>query len=212
MGSKTESKPLVTDYFIGCTSFLNKNTLYQKGVKETILDNMVIEIDTREKKIDHIINYFDKGNNKVQYEIKKLDIGDYSYHINPNKYVPYGFYANNVFTIDRKQNTDELVSNMISDRDRFEKELLKAHDKRMYFVLLIEDIEYLNNLHKGKYKSQANKESVLGSYNSFMISYDIKTLACSQEFTAKQIVNLCRQHMSNELTQGTYATKWRGIK
>lgn len=203
------NKPLVTEYFIGCTSFLSKNILYQKGVKETLLDNMVIEIDTREKKIDHIIDYFNRGNNKVNYEFKKLDIGDYSYHIKKNPYVPNGFFADNIFTIDRKQNTNELVGNLITDRKRFEEELLKAHDKRMYFVLLIEDVEYLNNIHKGKYKSQASKESVLGSLNSFMIHYDIKTLACSQEYTAKQIVNLCRQHMVDELTQGTYTRKWR---
>ena len=52
---------------------------YTESELKKLLDNMVILIDTREKKNDHITNYFDKHD--IKYENKALTCGDYSFYL-----------------------------------------------------------------------------------------------------------------------------------
>jgi diadenosine tetraphosphate (Ap4A) HIT family hydrolase len=80
---------------------------------------IVIIIDTREKKNEHIIEKFKK--NGVEYEHKKLEFGDYSFKIvyDNGEEVDYS----NTFTIERKQDLNELAQNLGVGRERFVKEL-----------------------------------------------------------------------------------------
>ena len=48
-----------------------------------LISSMVILIDTREKKCEHITGYFDRK--KVTYKKKALDFGDYSFMIPRNE-------------------------------------------------------------------------------------------------------------------------------
>lgn len=203
----SKNRLAVKDFLVGCTSFINKNKLYQKGVKSEILENMVILVDTREKKNDHILKYFDRY--KINYEIKKLDVGDYSYYIKPNKYISQGLNAENIFTIDRKQDVNEIVGNIIQDRERFEKELLKASFKKMRFYLLIEEATVFDKILAGDYISKANANSVTNSLITFCDRYNIIPFNVSKNNAAKYIINMCRCNLSNELTEGSYASRWR---
>lgn len=202
-----ENKLAVKDFFIGCTSFINKNKLYQKGVKSKIMENMVILVDTREKKNDHILKYFNRYN--INYEVKKLDVGDYSYYVKPNEFIQYGLNAENMFTIDRKQDVNEIVGNIIQDRERLEKEFMRAYSKRMRFYLLIEEPTILDKILAGDYISKANANSVVNSLITFCDRYNILPFNVSRNNAAKYIINLCRCNLSNEITEGAYASRWR---
>ena len=99
-----------------------------------LISSMVILIDTREKKCEHITNYFDRK--KVVYKKKALDFGDYSFMIPKNEAlsIPRDLYFNRKTCIERKASLEEISGNLTKGRDRFEKEL----------SLLIEKLELPN--------------------------------------------------------------------
>ena len=136
-------------------------------------------------------------------------MGDYSYYIKPNEYVPYGFNAENIFTIDRKQDVDEIVGNLIQDRERLEKELMRGYSKRMRFYLLMEENSLLDRLISGDYRSKANVDSVVNSLLTFTDRYNIIPMQISKKNSPKYIICMCRCNMSIELTESAYTSRWR---
>ena len=76
---------------------------------------MKIWIDSREKKCDHIKAYFDKQG--IEYEIRKLDEGDYQIDGQPN------------LTVDRKKDIQEMYNCVVNDKSRFYKEVRRCNDK-----------------------------------------------------------------------------------
>ena len=80
---------------------------------------MKVIIDSREKKCDHIKAWFDK--NGIEYEVKKLDVGDFMLE------------GNEKISVDRKQNLSELSRNLTnkSDHSRFWKEVRRARGQRL---------------------------------------------------------------------------------
>ena len=64
---------------------------YTEKELKTLLDNIVILVDTREQVNDHIISYFNAK--KKKYKVEKLDQGDYSCYIESNEdTIPLGVY------------------------------------------------------------------------------------------------------------------------
>jgi hypothetical protein len=59
--------------------------------------------DTREKRNEHIKAYFDKHG--IEYEIRKLDVGDYQIEGKPQ------------ISVDRKRNLQELSKNLMNAKD-----------------------------------------------------------------------------------------------
>lgn len=139
-----------------------------KEVNE-LISSMVILVDTREQKCDHILDYFDKK--KINYKKKALDYGDYSFVIpkNENLSIPRDLYFNRKVCIERKGNLEEISGNFTNGRDRFEKELSLAPKTK---VLLIENADY-GDVACGNYTTQYNKKSFIGSLHSFWFKYNI---------------------------------------
>ena len=63
---------------------------------------MIIIVDTREKRNEHILRYFDRHG--IEYRIEKLEIGDY-------------MLDGGAISIDTKRSVDELASNMLNRND-----------------------------------------------------------------------------------------------
>ena len=104
--------------------------------KELLLESMVILIDTREKKIDHITNSFDKAG--IKYKVKALKYGDYSFILTKNLDlgIPRDVSFEGKVVIERKASLEELSTNLTKGRDRIEKEFaLSPYEK----VLLVEN-------------------------------------------------------------------------
>ena len=142
---------------------------YTEKEMEELIQSIVILVDTRERKADHILEYFDKK--KISYKKKSLDYGDYSFMIPANEKlsIPRDLYFSNKIVIERKANLEEISGNLTKERDRFEKELCLAPKTK---VLLIENADY-SDIATGNYNTQYNKKSFWASIHSMWFKYNI---------------------------------------
>lgn len=151
-----------------------KYTYTDKEIKE-LLSTIVIIVDTREKRNEPIINYFNaKG---IDYKYKKLDHGDYSVMLPENHNLGIMRDTYYPISIERKNSIDELAST-IKERTRFENELIRA--QKSNFLLLVEDEGGYANLINGKYRSEYNARALLGSLKSFEIRYNFTSVYVSK--------------------------------
>ena len=137
--------------------------------------------DTREKKNQHIKDYFDRHG--IPYEERKLNVGDYMVD------------GSNI-SVDRKQNLDELSSNLLNrtDRSRFWREVRRAREDKTKLIVLCE--------HGGKIRSIEDVRKWRSEYSNVSgrrlaeeiyrvhISYGVEFLFCSKRSTAKKIIEL----------------------
>ena len=144
---------------------------YTDSEERELLDSIVILVDTREKVNDHITDYFDKHH--IPYKKKALKNGDYSFFVPQNEKL--GIYRDTYFHddifVERKASLEELSGNLSAKRADFEEELAVAKAHKKY--LLIENANY-EDIVNGKYNTQYNKKSYLGSIHSFNHKYDLE--------------------------------------
>ena len=86
---------------------------------------MVIQIDTREQKYDHVAKYFDsKG---IKHVRSKCVVGDYVNLENP------------MVVVDRKQSLQEVAGNVCQQHDRFVREMELAKELGFKMIVLVEE-------------------------------------------------------------------------
>jgi len=95
---------------------------------------LTIQVDSREKAraIKRILEHF--HDNKVNYYISKLWVGDYMSLDNPR------------LVIDRKQNLAEVVSNVTQGHDRFRRELIRAKEAGIKLIILVEHSSLIKSI------------------------------------------------------------------
>ena len=169
---------------------------YSDTEMKNILDSMIIIVDTREQKNQHVLDYLRKK--KVAIKFKGMKTGDYSAMIPKNE--EYGItrdmYLN--AAIERKNGVDELVQS-IKDRSRFENELIRA--SKHPFTLLVEDLEGYQKILNGKYRSQYKPQSLLGSLKTFEVRYNFSTVFINPSATGNYIYHHFH-YMARELLKG----------
>lgn len=136
-----------------------------------LLDSLVVIVDTREQKCTHITDYLkSKG---VEYKSMKLDHGDYTAMIPKSEKLGLmrDLYFNDVISIERKRNLNELSGNFTKDRARFEAEFIRSKGK---MILLVENSSY-EDLIQGRYTTQFNSKSFLASLKAFESRYNFTT-------------------------------------
>lgn len=136
-----------------------------------------ILIDTREKEIKHIVDKLDKHN--IQYEYKKLDVGDYAISTLDNKIIA-------PIRIERKNRLDEIIGNLLDTEsikevvtslgetkkiNRFYRELERSKEQDVKLVILIEDLNYYENMMLGKYRSKIKPNALRGMLMSLEAKY-----------------------------------------
>lgn len=136
---------------------------------DEIVKSMVILIDTREKSMDHLTQYFDKAG--IKYKQRALDYGDYSFYIPKNEAlsIPRDLYFDQKVIVERKGSLEELSSNLTKERDRLEKELSLAPKTK---VLIVENATYADMVN-GNYDTKYNNKSYWASVHSFWFKYNI---------------------------------------
>lgn len=161
---------------------------------------MNIQIDSREKAkaIQKIIAEFDRYD--VDYFVSKLYVGDYMNYDNPR------------LIIDRKQNLNELCSNVCQEHNRFRDEMLRAREHGIEVIILcehgngierLEDIIWWQNprrierrkdLSTGKWISRQTKaitgEKLYKILYTFQQKYGCRFLFCEKKDTGKRIIEL----------------------
>ena len=161
---------------------------------------MQIQIDSREKAraIKKILAEFQKQN--VDSFVSKLYVGDYMSYDNPR------------LVIDRKQNLSELCSNVCQQHERFRNELVRAQEKGIKIIFLVEHgkgIEKLEDViwwknpreekrvfnqqtkHWETHKTKAMRGEVL--YKILCTQerkYGCKFLFCDKKDTGKRIIEI----------------------
>ena len=86
---------------------------------------MVIQVDSREQKYEHVTKYFDsKG---IKWVKSKCVVGDYVNLENP------------MVVIDRKKDLQEVCGNVTQQHDRFVRELELAKDLGYRLIVLVEE-------------------------------------------------------------------------
>lgn len=146
------------------------NDIFKYSDKEIqeILKTAIVVIDSREQKCQHIKDYFDKK--KIPYEVEKLNFGDYT--IKTNSFTNgREFYLQDVCTIERKANLNELSGNLAHERERMEREFMRSRGK---VWILIENANY-EDIIEHNYDTKYNPKSFMATLKSFETKYNLST-------------------------------------
>ena len=156
----------------------------------TIKKNLVVLIDTREQRNEHIKEFFEKKN--INFKIHKLDYGDYSIMIPKNAIegLERDIYFDRDIVIERKANIDELASNFKEDGVRIKTEMAHINKYNIRSYLFIEDPNYDFNIRSGNYRSNYKPESLYARIKkSIEIRYNTLVRPISKSMIASEIYN-----------------------
>ena len=145
---------------------------------------MVIQIDTREQKYDHVVKYFDSQG--IKYVRSKCVVGDYVNLENP------------MVVIDRKKDLQEVAGNVCQQHDRFMRELELAKELGYKMIILVEDptITTLTNVCSWyNWRRRTNKKAITGKtlykiMKTMQDKYGIEWQFCKKEKCGERIVEL----------------------
>ncbi|MBO7204861.1 MAG: ERCC4 domain-containing protein [Candidatus Methanomethylophilaceae archaeon] len=155
------------------------------------LKKLTIICDTREQD-RHVEEYFKSKN--IPVIVRKLDTGDYSAQIGYNS-------LERDVVIERKHNLDELCGNMTADRDRFEREFLRAKAYGLHIFLIVENATWTDVM-LGNYRSKLSPKSLSASIFSWLARFDVTLLFCQPHETPKLIYGILYYYCREELLYG----------
>ena len=145
---------------------------------------MVIQIDTREQKYDHVQRYFDSQGIKTVRS--KCVVGDYVNLENP------------MVVIDRKKDLQEVAGNVCQQHERFVRELELAKELGYKLIILVEEpsINSVSDVYSWyNWRKKKNPKAVSGKTLAkimFTMSqkYGVEWKFCSKGDCGKRIVEL----------------------
>ena len=141
---------------------------------------MMILIDTREKKFDHIKDYFDA--HEIPYKMQLLLCGDYMRDDRPG------------LSIDRKRNLEEISGNLCTPENRFWREMRRARDQGIHMVVLIEhggQIKSLDDVRKWHSKySKVSGTQLRAEMIRISLAYDVEFQFCAKVSTGRRIMEI----------------------
>lgn len=159
---------------------------------------MVILVDTREKNNGHIIDYFNKKG--IAYKKQALEFGDYSFMLPKVEGLTGNeLYFHKEIVVERKNSLEELSGNLGQNRDRFEKEFLKARNNGCSIHLMVENPQGYNDIMKHNYNTQLKPVSYMASLKSFEERYDLKIQFVESQYSGYIIYSTFYYYMRNKL-------------
>ena len=160
-------------------------------VRSAILSDIVIIVDTREKKNQHILDYFDA--NGIPYEVEKLDSADYSFRL-PN-YQLLGLDKS--VLVEKKNSLDEISANFTQNRERFAREFERV-EKNQSINLLIENATW-TKIFNGSYRSQLSPKSFTASIITWCVRYDTPVWFCKPSESGELLYNIIKYSLYEKL-------------
>lgn len=145
---------------------------------------MIIQIDSREQKYDHVKNYFDAIG--IKHVRSKLIVGDYMNLENP------------MIVIDRKKDLQEVAGNVCQQHDRFIRELELAKELGYKMIVLVEEpnittlsgVPSWYNWRKKKNPRAVNGKTLYRIMSTIAEKYDITWEFTTKSNCGKRIVEL----------------------
>ncbi len=161
---------------------------YKFSVEEIkkLTKSMVILVDSREKKNTHILDYFRKQ--KIAYQVEKLEYGDYSFMV-PAAVAGEDIFFHRDCVVERKASLEELSGNLTGERERFEKEFLKAGNDGCKVYLMIEAPGGYSDIIGHKYRTEFMPAAYMASLKTFEHRFDANIQFISPEYAGYYIVS-----------------------
>jgi len=156
------------------------------------LQNMTVICDTREQNNKHILQWLEENN--VPYITRKLDVGDYSAQLGDQS-------LEQSVVIERKHTLDEIAGNFTVDRERFEREFLRAKAMGTKVFLMIEDSNW-NDLYLGNYRSKVQPFTLAQNLMSWRLRYNISVDFCTKDNAPRILYGTLRAALREELLHG----------
>ena len=164
---------------------------WTEGELKSELSKLTIICDTREQ--DHHCEEYFKSK-KIPTITRKLDTGDYSAQLGD-------MTLERSVAIERKHNLDELCGNLTADRDRFEREFIRAKAHGLHIFLIVENATW-TDVFLGNYRSKLSAKSLTGSILSWLARFDVTLIFCKPEETPKLIYGILLYAAREELLYG----------
>lgn len=171
-------------------------------------------VDTREQKWDHVRDGFDRLG--VTYAKSKLYVGDYAWADRQS------------IVVDRKQDMNEVYSNLVSQHARFRAELQRAQEANVHLIVLVEqsgistlaDVAKWENPREEKWhmlhsahergkllyrdiptRPPVSSDRIMNIMQSMADKYGVEWRFCNKEDTAVAILSLLKEesHVSLRL-------------
>lgn len=145
---------------------------------------MVIQVDSREQKFDHVTRYFDsKG---IKWVKSKCVVGDYVNLENP------------MVVIDRKKDLQEVAGNVCQQHDRFVRELELAKELGYRMIVLVEEPNITNlpnvcswyNWRRKRNPKAVNGKTLYKIMNTMADKYGVEWHFTTKEKCGETIVDL----------------------
>lgn len=155
------------------------------------LKKLSIICDTREQD-RHVSEWLEK--NKISTITRKLDTGDYSCQLGEQSF-------ERDIVVERKHNLDEICGNFTLERERFEREFMRAKAYGTKVYLIIENASW-SDIFIGNYRSKLNSKSLFGSLLSWMVRFNITVLFCKPEESARIIYGIFYYYAKEKLMYG----------
>lgn len=165
---------------------------YTDGELKEALSGLTVICDTREQVNEHVTGHFDRK--QIPYITRKLDTGDYSAMLG-------GLTMEKDVLIERKHNLDEICGNFTAERERFEREMIRAKALGTKVFLVIENATW-EDVFLGNYRSQLKPQSLAASLLSWQVKYNLTVLFCKPESTGKLIYSILYYWAREELLGG----------
>lgn len=148
-----------------------------------ILQSIVVIVDTREQKNQHILDWMDA--HKIKYVVEKLDHGDYSFYVTKEGYE----HLSKRICIEKKNSLTEIAGNFTKGRERFHREFQRAKDSGTKFHLLIENTTWKKVVNES-YRSNFSAQSMIGSILTFSNDYDVPVWFVGKDESPMLIYNI----------------------
>lgn len=139
------------------------------------MTRIIIQIDTREQKYDHVQRYLDE--NGIKHVRSKCVVGDYVNLENP------------MVVIDRKKDLQEVAGNVCQQHDRFIRELELANELGYKMIVLVEEPNITNLVDVCSWynwRKRTNPRAVSGKTLYKIMKTIQDKYNVSWEFTTKQ--------------------------
>ena len=139
-------------------------------------DPLVIQVDTREQKYEHVTKYFDSQG--IKWVKSKCVVGDYVNLENP------------MVVIDRKKDLQEVAGNVCQQHERFIRELELAKELGYKMIVLVEEpnIKRLTDVCGWfNWRKKKNPKAVSGKTLYRIMSTVAEKYGCEWRFTSKDM-------------------------
>lgn len=155
-----------------------------------IVDDMVVLVDTREQKNQHILDYLEANN--IKYRLEKLDTADYSFVL-PNYPL---LNMDKQVLIEKKNSLEEISGNFTKGRDRFTREFERVTTEHIH--LLIEGATW-KKLLNNSYRSQISPKAFTASMLTWNIRYKCPIWFVGKEESPELLYNILKYELMEHL-------------